>query len=75
MEASLWWVLPAVALLGVVGQWGIGAYYAGRLTQKVDDQAGWLKRHDAELQNSAAQMLEHEGRIARVEGRLGITSD
>jgi hypothetical protein len=66
------WVVPIVAIVGVVGQWGIGAFYAGRMDERVHGQGREIRdlkiehaKHDVKLDN-------HEGRIAHIEGRRGI---
>lgn len=50
----------------------IGMYVYGQLTQQVKDQGGWLKRHENELSKHSEQLLDHEGRIAHIEGRKGL---
>jgi hypothetical protein len=50
----------------------VAAFFYGRLTQKVNDLGGWLKRHEGEIVKHGDQLLDHEGRISHVEARVGL---
>jgi hypothetical protein len=52
----------AISAFGVVGHLIIAVWYYGRLTQKVED-------HGERLDKTEVQILDHETRISRLEGK------
>jgi hypothetical protein len=66
------WVVPIVAIVGVVGQWGIGAFYAGRMDERVHSQGREIRDLKIEHAKHDVRLTNHEGRIAHIEGRRGI---
>jgi hypothetical protein len=50
----------------------IGVFIYGQLVQRVKDQGGWLKKHDALLDKHDDRLSNHEGRLSHIEGRKGI---
>lgn len=66
MNAEAW-----IALIGTIAVQIIGmAFIYGRLTEKVKGHEGTMLRHDREIEEQGATILDHEGRIARIEGRF-----
>ena len=67
------WIVPiGVALVGIVGQWGIGAFYAGRMDERVHLRGDEI-RDEKIAQGRAAERLDnHEGRISHLEGRTSF---
>lgn len=51
----------------------VAVYVYGKLTQKVADLTSWSKKHDADLNEHTDKLFNHEGRIAHLEGRKGMS--
>ena len=69
---ELGWMVPIVAIVGVIGQWGIGAFYAGRMDERVHSQGREIRDVKISLGRQSERLDNHEGRIAHIEGRKGI---
>jgi hypothetical protein len=58
---ALQWILAAVAVIGVLGQWGVGAYWAGRMAQRTETNS-------EEIADLKLKVSDHETRISHLEG-------
>jgi hypothetical protein len=59
----------------VLAQLLVAAFIYGQLTQRQKDQGGWLKAHEGTLKEHGLQLLDHEGRISKIEGRCPICGE
>ena len=71
--SDLGWVVPVVAILGVLGQWMIGAFYAGRMDERVRGQGIEIRDLKKKTSKHDDTLVDHERRIAHWEGRKGIS--
>lgn len=70
--SELGWVVPIVALIGVIGQWGVGAFYAGRMDERVHGLGREIRDIKIDQRGFEEKLSNHEGRIAHIEGRKGV---
>lgn len=66
---ALLWIVPSIAVLGVIGQWGVGAFWVGRVVQRVDDHDRRFDETDVRLERADSKIDDHGRRIAWLEGR------
>ncbi len=75
VDAGAW--LEAILIsLGVIGQWGVGAYYAGKLTQRVTEHGHDLLGLHEDVRELRGRVDNHEGRMSAMEGfNKGVRSE
>jgi hypothetical protein len=64
--------VPVAAILGIVGQWGIGAFYAGRMDERLRGHGYEIRDLKDKTKDHDTQLGNHERRISHIEGRKGI---
>lgn len=64
MTGEAWAVVAGVVVTGLIN-WGLLSYYLGGVAERVRNQGTWL----TDLEKAKD---DHEKRISRVEGRLGL---
>lgn len=64
MDSQAWALLAGVGVT-VLFNWALLSYYTGKMTERVANHARWLSDLE-ETQNN------HEKRLSRVEGRVGL---
>ena len=70
--SDLNWIVPIAALVGILGQWGVGAFYAGRMDERVRGQGFEIRELKDSKREADAKLVNHEGRISHLEGERGI---
>lgn len=70
--SDLNWIVPIAAVLGIVGQWGVGAFYAGRMDERVRGQGFEIRDLKDKQRETDSTLVEHEGRISHIEGQKGF---
>ena len=65
-QDTLRWIVELLA------QVAVAAFVYGQLTRAVKDLVGWVKRVDQGQDVLSNQVMDHEGRISSIEGRMGI---
>jgi hypothetical protein len=62
-------------LSGALVQLLIGVAFLGMMRQQLTDLVGWVKGLAQAVKELERGQMQHEGRLSRIEGHLGLSRD